>query len=178
MEKIGEFENQSGVMVISDPCYEDSNGCNTRVDMLPGKYSAYVERSDEGSSDSRIARLVVAHESVAEGVLMGLGNWRGRGEELGVDSGQMSMFDEDQYRNDRSVEGVERVHDEVICEDEPWYSMCCDRSLSKASAGVLPGGCVSSSGFGDGCYPLDVLEAAGMVVGLSVTFIDDEQQDN
>ena len=33
-----------------------------------------------------------------------------------------------------------------------WYNHACDITLSEMSAGVMPYGVVSSSGFGDGSY--------------------------
>ena len=99
----------------------------------------------------------------------------------GVDSGQFGYFDHDEYRNDNIVQGVERVTpDDVICDDEPWYSICCDRTLSKDKWGEIPFGIVSSSGYGDGSYPTyGIKDVDGKEwVGFVTLFIwDDDEED-
>ena len=58
-----------------------------------------------------------------------------------------------------------------------WYSHCCDLTLGKQQAGVIPYGVVFSSGYGDGCYTaLRHLNAAGKVDCIAVLFLSDQAQ--
>lgn len=56
------------------------------------------------------------------------------------------------YRLERSVEISEDENASLLDIGDLWYRHVCDITLSKMSAGVLPYGAVSSSGFGDGGY--------------------------
>jgi len=69
--------------------------------------------------------------------------------EVGVDSGQAGFFDDAFYQNDTVFEELPAPGFAI---GDLWYRHVCDITLSKMSAGVLPYGVVSSSGFGDGGY--------------------------
>lgn len=58
-----------------------------------------------------------------------------------------------------------------------WYNMCCDNTLSEKSAGVIPFGCVSSSGYGDGGYVGYVTKKGDEIVGFKIVYIGDEEED-
>jgi hypothetical protein len=97
---------------------------------------------------------------------------------IAVDSGQAGIFDEKYYKNDEVVKGVERFYDQIICGDDLWYSICCDRTLSKNSYGVIPYGAVSSSGYGDGFYEaIAGYDIDNNVVSIELIFIEDEDED-
>ena len=69
--------------------------------------------------------------------------------EVGVDSGQAGFFDDAFYQNDTVFEELPAPGFAI---GDLWYRHVCDITLCKMSAGVLPSGAVSSSGFGDGGY--------------------------
>jgi len=100
----------------------------------------------------RIARVVVEHVEHA-----GAAGYQKLDFEVGVDSGQAGVFDLSHYWNDS-------VAPEVAPE-EVWYSMCCAVTLSECSAGVVPFGAVSSSGYGDGGYDGFAVFVDGVAVG-------------
>lgn len=55
-----------------------------------------------------------------------------------------------------------------------WYEMCCDKTLSNQKAGTVPGGVVSSSGFGDGGYRASFAkDDTGKVIAVRIVFIDE-----
>lgn len=89
---------------------------------------------------------------------------------VGVDSGQAGIFDHQIYRVDESVIG----ETEFMPEDK-WYSSCCDQTLGELGAGVINGGVVSSSGFGDGGYEAFIAKnAEGKVIAVQIVFITEE----
>lgn len=158
MKKNREFEMTSPVMRVSDPCYERDVWCCGTVDHCKlGTWEAGVLKTDEGEWGTRCAVLAVRHKDTGPDFnVIRSGKVRKmtckcveQPFEVGVDSGQAGFFDDAFYQND------------TIFEEQPtpgfaigdlWYRHVCDITLSKMSAGVLPYGAVSSSGFGDGGY--------------------------
>ncbi len=53
--------------------------------------------------------------------------------------------------------------------------MCCNRTLGEVGAGMIPHGVVSSTGWGDGAYVINVARRNGYVYFIEVLFIDDEE---
>jgi hypothetical protein len=98
--------------------------------------------------------------------------------DVGVDSGQAGVFDAAHFRDNLVVMGVERISKEApICPEEPWYSICCDRTIgSPCGAGVVPHGAVSSSGFGDGSYRCwTAKDRDGQVVAVKISYLYEEE---
>lgn len=172
MKSIGTFEVENGKVVVSDPCYERGTWCAGTLDnVLNGTWTARVKMSDEGEWGMRVARLVVMHESANQRAY-DITKWEQEGFQVGVDSGQAGIFDTKHFKRDADATGLERMSDDVIRPEDPWYSMCCDRTLCDESAGVIPFGAVSSSGYGDGGYPCFAKrDGKGRVIGIGIMFI-------
>jgi hypothetical protein len=176
---IRKFKNTSGKMILSDPCYELGTWSQGEVDVKKGEW---VTNCELDKRDDRVARLI-AYSTEA---------WKNNPsilEELfasrsplpfigGVDSGQFGYFDKVTYRDHNSVKDVKRVSEKVICEDEPFYSICCDRTLSEDGWGVIPGGVVSSSGWGDGEYTTYGLKSGNEYVAFITYFIEEDEDED
>lgn len=169
---------------VSDPCYDDSVWCKTRLtDVYPGEYNVYTETSDEG----RISRLTVIHKGyIME--CMGESNWVEHSE-IGVDSGQAGIFCETTYRNDEIVPSITTPESDFSLGNyrkdetgEEWYEAMCKFTLDKEQWGVYDTGVVSSTGYGDGGYPLEVVRNDDeQIVGMRITYIfpeDEEEEDD
>lgn len=175
-----EFEVKSGKLVITDPCYDLGIWCNATVDAKNGKWVADVEKIKEGFSRNRCAMLMAYHA----GTLLENPKLR---EELrsrfklnaplefvfGVDSGQLGYFDLEIYKNDGSVTTSLEGWDDP--DTEPWYGSCCHQTCDTPERwGVINGGVVSSSGWGDGSYATyGIKDNDGVYVALLTVFIDD-----
>ena len=185
--KLGQFELTGSDMRISYPCYEKSTWCSGMIsDCLPGRWDAAVSYLDEGKFGTRVALLTAKHsETVRSFALCNQfraddeyiyyqPGWKICNLSVGVDSGQAGIFDDAHYRDDHVFDGLpEAEHDFQTV----WYSHCCDLTLGKQQAGVIPYGVVSSSGYGDGCYTaLRHLNAAGKVDCIAVLFLSDQAQ--
>jgi len=72
-----------------------------------------------------------------------------------MDSGLAGIFDAEKYRP----------------EDKEWYNLCYNITMSRDGAGVLDGGAVSESGYGDGVYACYKLEENGEIVAVKVVFV-------
>jgi len=163
---IGTFKVVSGKIMVSDPCYEKDTWCNGVLNNVKnGNWIAEIELNEE----KRVSRLIA---------ICGNGkNIRGGGRKenftVGVDSGQAGIYDLKFFKDDNVVKNVERLNpDNTICKDEPWYSINCDRTIGKEKAGVIPYGCVSSSGYGDGSYDCYTwTDKSGKIVVIEIKFL-------
>ena len=171
---------------VSDPCYDNDVWCKTTVDnVLPGIYNVEVEKSDEGSWGNRVSRLTVLHESVIDN---GNLEWYEDGADIGVDSGQAGIFCESTYRNDEVAASITTPDVNFSLGEyrkdkesgEEWYEKMCKFTLSEQQWGSYDTGVVTCSGYGDGGYPLELVEDKdGKIVGMRVTYIfpEDEEYD-
>ena len=145
---LGEFQVDSGELIVSDPCYEPGTWCMGRLkNVRPGSWNAAASIASMGGWGNRVSRLSVWHEDAPEGDALTV---READFTVGVDSGQAGFFDAAHYC-DPSV--IEPAPVQTCSDSESvWYDRCCELTLSPTQAGVLPFGAVSSSGFGDGGY--------------------------
>lgn len=141
------FKVTSGRVVIGDPCY----GSNDTYPALNGDWEADVDTLGCGDWGQRISRITVHHEEFDPS------NTKVMGHTFSVDSGQAGVFCSGSYDSEGD-----------------FYDMCCKETLSKKGYGFVPGGFVSSSGYGDGCYEYLVHTVRGKVVCVELTFIDKE----
>jgi len=187
IERVGKFKVVSGEIIVSDPCYDKPEEMNIknlsgRLKAKNGEWRAKVVTSDEGDWGQRVAYLICNHidhpiKHDSQGLV-------GVDFEVAVDSGQAGVFDSSNFKDDASVGGLKRYYKEdAICEDEPWYSICCDRTLNDdgPGAGVIPHGAVSSTGYGDGGYEClvkkDGDEVVGVVINFGLEYNEDEDRE-
>ena len=171
MIDLGSFEVVSGKLAVSDPCYEVDVWCRGELENCrTGTWVASVLEKHMGSWGHRICKLIAVHEDyvnekMSKGQCMGF--------DVGVDSGQAGLFDASHYRDD----AVLPTHDKLKDKDpsEIWYDHCCNITLSPLSAGVLPYGVVSSSGYGDGSYDCFVCRNEyGQIIRAEIEFIPED----
>ena len=167
-----------GEVIVSDPCYEVPTWCQEVIkNVRPGMYDTEVIKSDEGDWGNRCAELVVLHENIKSPI------WEHYGT-VGVDSGQMGVFCMTSYRNDDIASDLPWLTEKgdpfgdhpfrpVKEEGEQWYVKMCDRTLREEQWGVYDTGVVSSSGYGDGSYELQVCQMDDLIHGFRIIFIDD-----
>ena len=163
---------------VSDPCYTDDVWCKTKLtDVLPGNYNVFVEKGDELGWGMRVKSVRVIHEDFSDTNM-----WEEHSE-IGVDSGQAGIFCETSYRNDTIAEGIVTPPSKFNLpgrdsEGDIWYEKMCNFTLSDDQSGVYDTGVVTSSGIGDGSYPLDIIrERNGYIVGMKITYLFDEDEE-
>jgi len=181
-------------VMVSDPCYSLDTWCQTKLDnVLPGLYNVEVEKSDEGDWGTRVSGITILHESITDdGISL---EWEDHSE-CGVDSGQCGIFCMTSYRNDELSEGITTppldrpfVLSYNDNEGDKWYEKMCQFTLGKDQFGLYDTGVVSSSGIGDGLYPMEVMMDKEKIVGIRITYLgnsdeellsedDDEEFDN
>ena len=166
---------------VSDPCYSDDVWCKTKLtNVKAGDYKVYVEHSDEGGWGNRISKLEVVHTDFLH-LRHDHINWEEHSE-IGVDSGQAGIFCESSYRNDEVAETINNgngIRFDNSEDGDKWYEKMCRFTLNnKQQWGSYETGVVTSSGFGDGGYPLDTITTKdGEIVGMRITYIFDDEED-
>lgn len=175
--ELGMFEVTSGKVIVSDPCYELNLGdrCQGVLENVKtGLWKAHVEKGHDMGWGICCEELVAKHSDIDSVRDM---NIIPASFTVCVDSGQAGIFDASVYRNDETVQ-----KSSSFIPDEPWYSSCCDQTLSDQQAGIINGGVVSSSGYGDGSYEAwYAMDTNGEIVAIGINFnhtnADDEDED-
>jgi hypothetical protein len=103
--------------------------------------------------------------------------------DFGVDSGQAGVFDAASYRDDAYAAGITTPEVDFVLpghdlEGDAWYEKMCKFTLANDGWGTYAAGAVSSSGYGDGMYPVYGAEVDGKVVALQLVFIDQSAEDD
>ena len=169
MKKVGEFQVISGKVMISDPCYDFGTWCADELPAVNGTWEVYIIKKKTKSWGTRTYRL----QAVLKGHKTQGSIWKDVSD-LGVDSGQMSIYDFKHYRNAKDVPAdfkFKRTADfEVDKPADRWYNMVCEHTLSKDYA-VTEYGCASSTGLGDGVYPMEAQISGKKAVAIRVIFL-------
>ena len=148
---------------VSDPCYGTDVWCSGVVDNVKeGTYNVDVEMSDEGMWGNRVKSLTAIHSDYNGHSIIEKAPF-----EVGVDSGQCGIYDEDYYR---------QYHDNDDC-NRDWYLDVCKLT---DPFGTKDDKCVvSSSGYGDGSYDCFLLrDKNNEVVGFQIVFIEDDDEED
>ena len=155
--ELGAFELSQPTLRVTDPCYSKDTWCTLALTALPGTWRANAEWGDDGIFGYRVARLVVAHESIGQ---LEYSTFELVDGEAGVDSGQCGFFDDAKYPADEL---------ELEYRSAGFYRPICDLLSSEGGgreAAIIPGdfGVASQTFYGDGGYPCRVLRNADGVV--------------
>jgi hypothetical protein len=155
------FEVKSGKVVISDPCYTRDTWCQKVLDNV--KNGEWIVNTE--LIGGRIGTLE-AHVSGSNKKTYDYVN------DLGVDSGQLGIFDDSIYPTGENTGEYD--------DKSSFYGKCCDKTLGDEQFGIVDNlGVVSSSGWGDGSYTACLgIDNEGKVVSIFVEFIGDEDDDD
>jgi hypothetical protein len=166
------FNVESNKIRVSDPGYDKDIWCNFTTKAKNGEWKCYASHLDLDGWGHRIGSIIAEHNKPGK-------IYKIVTHTIGVDSGQAGIFDDKYYKDNDIIKNTKRIHNQSICEDEPWYSICCDRTLSKNQWGTIPYGVVSSSGLGDGCYETKVyLNKKNEAVKIEINFFSEEMLQN
>lgn len=172
--KLGTFEQESNRMFVSDPSYQYIEAehsekyrlmkLNVVIDnVCTGKWNSLI--SIKNIDHNRNAELICMHESIDLAKLADNSLAWSMIEDIGVDSGQAGIYDLKYYRDDRVVSA------------ESWYELNCTITSKPIDyAGSIPFGAVSTSGYGNGFYPVYISKnPESKVVGVRIVFIELEK---
>lgn len=146
MEKYGEIVCNTG-LIVTDPQYNELGKCNKVIDNAKkGLYHCIVNYKDEGFGE-RVSDIIVIHAGcysmIKDWVMVG-NPGENTSDLIGVDSAKVGIFDIEEFKNT----------------NYDWDEL-----------GQVNGGCICSSGYGDGGYPLLKMEEDGEIYALRVNFL-------
>lgn len=152
-------------VVASDPCYSIPTWCQGVFENVrPGDYVCEVVREDMGEWGMRNTKLFVIHKDYINSNK----EWRPYDTVMGVDSGQFGIFDFNSYMQASAVKDVPKWG---TVTDDDFYSAIVHLTLeTKDKWGMIEAGVVTSSGYGDGSYDLNLLEDNNEIVGFGISF--------
>ena len=165
---------------VTDPCYSVPTWCQTKLtNVLPGEWIVSMIYDEKGGSN-RNAELYLVHKDYQGKNLLYDWDWLG---DFGVDSGQAGVFDAASYRDDAYAAGITTPEVDFSLPGDPlegdaWYTKMCKFTQTNDGWGAYAAGVVSSSGYGDGMYPVYGAEVDGKVVALQLVFIDQSADDD
>lgn len=161
--------NLGSSVTVLDPCYiPGSMHMEMKIEIPYGyTWEPYVEMTDEGFWGNRVAKLGITRNGFRNITSHNVGY-------AGVDSGQMMIIDTDAIRKWEDTEYDDESAPELS------YAGACRITLSEEQAGVIEDlAVVSSSGLGDGSYPVFVYEdALGQVERIEVDFLLKDDEDD
>ena len=146
---------------ITDPCYDRDVWCRMNdVEIVPGDYTAIAYLKDTGGWGKRVATLGI----YLNGIVPKVQDMHMFREGIGVDAGMAGFFEgkpdftDDQWGNFCDM-----------CRDAGYPSVFCE------DHGLFHGFC-SSSGYGDGGYPVFVARnAKGEICALEIRFLSNHR---
>ena len=173
---LGTFQVSSGKLIISDPCYgydeEDSEDLQVLLNSAKrGDWSATVSYDEDE---------VVHQLAVFWGNMEPEGEWIPIEQLITVDSAQAGIFEFTFFGDDEKIIGeVVNVYDIEMDDDvSKYYVACCDAVASEQQGGIVPGGAVAMSGFGDGLYPVYIKQdASGDIVSVMIDFLESNEDE-
>ena len=158
-----EFEVVSGKIRVTDPCYDKEIGGAVVVPAKNGVWAVEAVVKNLGVWGRRVTRIIATHPDHRERNHP-LGD---TDSSIGVDSGQAGFFCESIY-----PEGETGEYDDK----KSFYGRCCEATEGMSGGVVMGKGYVSSSGFGDGEYELDVYGIGGKATRLVLTFVGEDDE--
>lgn len=170
---VGRFSCFSGRLIVSDPCYsiEEHSHCLGIIDDAAiGEWDVILVLTSVSPFGAHIAQIMVQHESMRQRYV-GIEEFTGECFDVGVDSGQVGIFDALAYRNEAIASRLIHRVEKPIDSGDAFYSLCCDATM-RLRGGTFPFGAVTTSGFGDGCYRALIHKRDELVVAVNVQFID------
>lgn len=139
----------SGHIRFGDPVHQD-NQFAIILSAKTGDWKCEIKTEEKYNNISIVQmRAEIEDESddyaKAMSMILGKSEVLSKHEYVGkIESGVAGFFDNSKYMLDQIFREVERQSNVVVCEDQPFYSICCDRALSEEKWGEVPYGCVCS----------------------------------
>lgn len=173
------FTLNSGSIRFGDPSIKD-NKDSLVVRAKSGKWNCDIKK-EENYKNFTIVKFSAEIEEEVDDYAKAMSMILGRSETLiqeehliKIDSGVAGFFDNNYFMIDHIMQEVERKTDIKICEENPFYSICCDRALSEEGWGEIPHGCVCSVS-SDGIYKIKTFKNnSGNVVKIVANLVPEK----
>ena len=152
-------------VLITDPCYPKGTRCTAEFDVKPGIWEFKYTIEPCGKWGKWVVDWVCYNKEESEkAVKVDKTNpWKFKPlATVGVDSGQLGIFDSAKYPN-----GAEF--------DSEFYKHISDGTLGDERCGSVDFGAATESGCGDGVYQVLGVKIAGVYVAFKVVFVSDSE---
>lgn len=173
---IGKFILNGKVLVIADPCHSfgfPENGLEADLPLgminklekcKAGTWQAFCD-VENGDFELRCWSLCALHEDIPKKI-----GWVRFGS-VCVDSGQVGIFDADLFGSESAVMDKPKVI------QDSFFGACCYLTFDEDNNENRYGGCfefgaVSSSGYGDGIYPIYCATVDSICLGVDIRFAE------
>jgi hypothetical protein len=152
---VGHILFDEGKIAVTDPCYDKSTDCQLALDIAPGLYKCYASEDSTGC----IEYSYIMHENPSEYISRCIHpdylwyNWKDAGT-ICVDAGLAGYF-----QNKPDYDRIE------------WIKFC--NAVHDGNAWIFKNkthGFLTSSGCGDGEYPVQVLKENNEIVAVRIRF--------
>lgn len=156
-------------IMVTDPCYKPDTWCQSVVHSVKeGTYLPFVKVVETDWCE-RVAQTWIIHKDHVFN--LNEDNFEYIEMSAGVDSGQAGFYDHKRWL---------QMHEQNLFDN--FYEGNCDITLGrkeyKGHAGVYEDwGFVSNTGYGDGSYPILAASVEDKIVGLSIQFIWEDNED-
>jgi hypothetical protein len=156
-QKIGTMQ-LGEIAFLSDPCYGTNSIGNCTMQMIPGEYIVFITKSSAQWCEGRISSIYAVHKDFYKTFKKRPSNDQ---ESLfcAVDSGTCGIFSADYYEKYHDPNGV----------DDDWYE---ENVIGMDKFKITDNqGAISSSGLGDGFYPVYAEYKDGKAFALRIKFL-------
>lgn len=168
MKDVYRLDIDDGLVDVTDPCYDRGTWCaEWELKVKSGKYDVRII----GGGKDRVKAIYALHRDISKEIaaVSDFSDWEIHSSAIGVDAGLCGFFN---HKPDYSVEEwlvfCDRLRDMDNEQEKTTGRMYADTYI------IEPNGVCSSSGYGDGSYPLYVhRDGDGEIDGLCVIFIDE-----
>lgn len=176
LESVGELFTPTGILRVTDPCYQRGTWCCGQIEVEPGTHwNVFASRyNDPMGWGNRVASLLIVRSDRA----VARHPWfvalpEACDFEVGVDSGQAGFFDDGSYPHGETGEYHELGS---------FYGKACAATTNENGSGragmVDDTGTVAASGYGDGSYTCYVWkDSAGRIWAAEIVFIGDYEEE-
>lgn len=148
--RLGRFMVEGNELIVTDPYYgleEETDLQLMLSNVKSGSWTAAIIYTE----DEWVKQLLVFERDKKRS-----GKWHRQEQPIGVDSALAGIFDGTAYRQHQAME-----FETVVSADD--------------QAGIVSFGAVSTSGFGDGLYDVDIqYDISRQIIGVRVNFAEDE----
>lgn len=163
-EYLGQFKVKSNTLRVSDPVH-DKNAWLSGVieDVKNGTWEAFMKLDITGS---KVSELIVFHKDTPSKFIKN-DRWDEQDIEIGVDSGQCGIFDDDKYPNEKGNVNI----------TDSFFGQCAQMTNADFG-GILDFGAVSCSGIGNGSYYCYTMEDHEGITAVKIVFMEPEDEDD
>lgn len=160
MKITGTIKFNSGYVDITDPCYKNGTWCRLRAELPIGEYDYEANIKDLLAWGNRVTSICIQRKEK---------DWVGTLKRkcigyIGVDAGLAGFFDS---KPDYDYDAWDKVCDFIFAQHNKVYEAHLDNAMR--CEGVF-----SSSGYGDGDYPVYQITSdySDAIVGYEIEFIE------